>query len=226
MSLQKPVKPRDSSEPTAETAADATKQLLKQKKFSKKINYAAIDNLLGFDGDADGGAAGGNPVGSLFEEEGVDGERNNPWDASSQRSRASSVVSSIGGSSTLGRKPSKKRKSALAEATKMHAHLSNEPTSQKPAPKRQQRKVSTTSKTSKTHKPNHPSSPKKQSRALPTKVAKEPLAVPEDTVAPALAQDEEEDDATTRPPANDEEEFERMKARHFGEENEEDGYDF
>jgi len=40
-----PNKPRDSTNPTGSSAADATRQLVKQK-ISKRINYSALDSLF------------------------------------------------------------------------------------------------------------------------------------------------------------------------------------
>jgi len=72
-----------------ETAAESTKQLLKQKKFSRKINYAAIDSLLNDTGSASKGEEGG--------EDNIDERRNNlfdeedPWETGSvKRSRSRS----------------------------------------------------------------------------------------------------------------------------------------
>lgn len=96
---KKKAQPRDSSMPSGETAAEAAKQLLKQKKFSKKINYAAIDKLLAEPTDDDdfnkatGGGAGTAGGGSTF----FDGDYDMD-DAVSRSSRASSVAASLIGS--------------------------------------------------------------------------------------------------------------------------------
>ena len=44
---RKKQKPRDSSNATASNPAEAAKAMLSKKRFSKKINYAAIDSLFG-----------------------------------------------------------------------------------------------------------------------------------------------------------------------------------
>lgn len=100
---KKKQQPRDSSMPSGETAAEAAKNLLsKQKKFSKKINYAAIDKLLAEPTDDDDfnkvgekGREGGNTGGSTF----FDGDYDMD-DALSRSSRASSVAASLIGSET------------------------------------------------------------------------------------------------------------------------------
>ncbi|KAK4049043.1 transcription factor TFIIIB subunit brf1 [Microbotryomycetes sp. JL201] len=75
---RKKIKPRDSSTPQGVSAADATKQLLTKKKFSKKINYSAIEDLFGRD------SAASSVAGSDDENE----------DPAQSRSRRSASVSS------------------------------------------------------------------------------------------------------------------------------------
>ncbi|KAK9898175.1 BRF1-domain-containing protein [Cystobasidium minutum MCA 4210] len=96
---KKKQQPRDSSMPSGETAAEAAKSLLKQKKFSKKINYAAIDKLLAEPtddddkfGDANGSMRYGqaSTAGGFFDDDG--------GDAVSRSSRASSMAPSLIGS--------------------------------------------------------------------------------------------------------------------------------
>lgn len=107
---KKKPKPRDSSTALGETAAESTKKLLKQKKFSKKINYAAIESLLGDDHAMEGidGLSGAPKRDNLFDE-----DANDAWEGGSQRSsRAPSLVPSMGSSS--GGKKKRKRRSSSA----------------------------------------------------------------------------------------------------------------
>ncbi|GAA6013453.1 hypothetical protein JCM11491_006088 [Sporobolomyces phaffii] len=62
-------RPKDASTATGESAADATKQMLEKKKFSKKINYDAIKSLFNKNGSEAGSAYGGSD-----DEDGSDGE--------------------------------------------------------------------------------------------------------------------------------------------------------
>lgn len=62
-------RPKDASTATGETAADATKQMLEKKKFSKKINYDAIKSLF----DKNGSEAGSTYAGS-DDDDGSDGD--------------------------------------------------------------------------------------------------------------------------------------------------------
>ncbi|KAM0787378.1 hypothetical protein ACM66B_003464 [Microbotryomycetes sp. NB124-2] len=86
---RKKIKPRDSSTPQGVSAADATKQLLTKKKFSKKINYSAIDGLFGQD------SAAASIAGSDDDEENQDPTR--------ARSRRSASVVSNASSRARGR---------------------------------------------------------------------------------------------------------------------------
>ncbi|KAK4055952.1 transcription factor TFIIIB subunit brf1 [Microbotryomycetes sp. JL221] len=70
---RKKIKARDSSTPQGVSAADATKQLLTKKRFSKKINYSAIEDLFGRDSAASSMA-------------GSDDENDDPASARSRRS--------------------------------------------------------------------------------------------------------------------------------------------
>lgn len=109
---KKKAKPRDSSTALGETAVESTKKLLKQKKFSKKINYAAIESLLGDDNAMAGidGLDSAPKRNSLFDE-----DVNNGWEGTSQRSsRAGSLAPSIG--SVGGGKKKRKRRSSSASA--------------------------------------------------------------------------------------------------------------
>ncbi|KAI5474454.1 transcription factor TFIIIB complex subunit brf1 [Pseudohyphozyma bogoriensis] len=56
--IRKRHKPRDSTTAQGVNAADATKQMLTKKKFSKKINYAAVDSLFSKEESVDFEAAG------------------------------------------------------------------------------------------------------------------------------------------------------------------------
>lgn len=92
---KKKQQPRDSTMPSGETAAEATKQLLKQKKFSKKINYAAIDALLDpTDDDKVGDIAGEGGRSGFFDAD-LYGD-----DAISRSSRAPSLAPSVVASET------------------------------------------------------------------------------------------------------------------------------
>ena len=125
----KRAKPRDSSTALGETAAESTKKLLKQKKFSKKINYAAIESLLGDDNAIEGieGLDGqsSSKRNNLFDE-----DANDQWENGSQlSSRAGSLAPSIGSSS--GGKKKRKRKASRddteEQAEKLRRKLQNGP---------------------------------------------------------------------------------------------------
>ena len=94
MYLQKRARPRDSSTPRGATAAESTKQLLKQKKLSKKINYSALDNLLASDGIDMAGLLATSKSDKFFHED--DAQEN--WETASRgscNSRASSLAPSL-----------------------------------------------------------------------------------------------------------------------------------
>lgn len=69
-SQRKRHRPRDSQNAQGTSAADATKQLLTKKRFSKKINYQAIENLFGDESAAS--SVAGSAAGSDSENEGDD----------------------------------------------------------------------------------------------------------------------------------------------------------
>jgi transcription factor IIIB subunit 2 len=120
---QKKAKPRDSSTPAGATAAESTKQLLKQKKFSKKINYAVFDELLADDnGDTTG------KRNNLFDGD----DAQDQWETQSQMSkdghssRASSAAPSLTGS-----KKRKRSRSDSIDAEQVASKLKEKLTSKK-----------------------------------------------------------------------------------------------
>jgi transcription factor IIIB subunit 2 len=106
---RKRTKPRDGTTATGINAADATSKMLEKKKFSKKINYDAINNLFNAGSDAGSTVGGGSDdddgepfIGQRYGKKGRKGRMDGPivtpepgWRRGSRApSEAASVVES------------------------------------------------------------------------------------------------------------------------------------
>ncbi|SCV67423.1 BQ2448_5034 [Microbotryum intermedium] len=77
--VRKRNRPRDSATATGANAAEATKQLLTKKRFSKKINYAAVDALFERDDDDAASSVGGDDRRDDNDDDGIlFGQRHGP----------------------------------------------------------------------------------------------------------------------------------------------------
>ncbi|KDE07061.1 hypothetical protein MVLG_02637 [Microbotryum lychnidis-dioicae p1A1 Lamole] len=77
--VRKRNRPRDSATATGANAAEATKQLLTKKRFSKKINYAAVDALFERDDDDAASSVGGDDRRDDDDDDGIlFGQRHGP----------------------------------------------------------------------------------------------------------------------------------------------------